>query len=95
MKRRVQRLLAGIREFHALQRELLERRLLINRPWEERYLHWSFDGTHWHLHGQLPPPANGRRCSTTRRGWCPANPGQPLGRVDTPAADQNSARPRP
>jgi hypothetical protein len=83
MKRRLARIAAGFREFHALQRELLERQHLANRPWEEQYLHWSYDGTQWHLHGHLPPPSK-RRCSTTRGGWCPGNLRQPLGRVDQP-----------
>jgi hypothetical protein len=46
--------------------------MLLNRPWEEEYLHWSFDGAGWHLHGQLSPPDNVRRYSVTSTGWCPA-----------------------
>jgi hypothetical protein len=83
MKARLARIAGWLREFHAAQQELLERRLLINRPWEEKYLHWSYDGTEWQLHGHLPPPTK-RRCSTTRGGWCPANANQPSGRLRNP-----------
>lgn len=52
--------------------ELSERRALLDRPWEEDLLHWSFDGQGWELHGRLaPPPGGRRRVSVTRRGWCP------------------------
>lgn len=56
--------------FNATQVELHERWLLRNRPWEEEYLHWSWDGEQWQLHGQLPPPP-GRQRSLTTTGWCP------------------------
>jgi hypothetical protein len=68
---RWQRLLDRFREFNATQIEFRERQLLRNRPWEEQFLHWNFDGHSWQLHGQLTPPP-GRPRSTTSRGWCPA-----------------------
>ena len=37
----------------------------------EQFLHWAFDGQEWQLHGRLAPPADGRRRSVTRNGWCP------------------------
>ena len=49
--------------------ELDERRALLDAPWQEDVLHWSFDGERWHLHGHLLP--TGRARSVTRRGWCP------------------------
>jgi len=54
--------------FLAGQLELQERLALINRPWEEEFLHWGPGGA---LHGHLTPPADGRRRSVTRSGWCP------------------------
>jgi hypothetical protein len=67
---RFHRLLARLRHFNATQIELHERLLLLNRPWEEHFLHWSWNGYDWQLHGHLPPPS-GRRRSTTSTGWCP------------------------
>jgi hypothetical protein len=58
----------GVREFLAVQVELRERAALLDRPWEEEFLHWADEGRE--LHGRLvPPPGRGR--STTRTGWCP------------------------
>jgi len=63
-------LLARLREFNAVQVELHERLLLLNRPWEEELMHWAYDGHAWKLHGhQLPPPGRGH--SVTASGWCP------------------------
>ena len=46
--------------------ELEQRRALLDRPWEEEFLHWAGG----ELHGwRVPPP--GRQRSTTRSGWCP------------------------
>lgn len=50
--------------------EFHERKGLLQRPWEEELLHWSFNGQRWELHGHLPPP-RGRRRSSTSSGWCP------------------------
>lgn len=61
-------------DFWVGYRELAERRALLQRPWEEELLHWSWDGENWQLHGHLEPPA-GRRRSTTSSGWCPASRG--------------------
>lgn len=63
---------ARLREFHEVHVELVERQQLLNRPWEEDFLHWVTDGEHWYLHGHLVPPAGHRRHSVTRSGWCPA-----------------------
>jgi len=68
----LRRLGAALREFDAEVTELTERQRLCNRPWEEEFLHWAYDGHEWHLHGRLTPPADGRRHSVTRTGWCPA-----------------------
>lgn len=59
---------SSIRLPRALRRALRERRALADRPWEEDLLHWARDGS---LHGSVPPPADGRRRSTTSDGWCP------------------------
>lgn len=67
----IRRLARALRAFGAEQRELHERLLLLNRPWEEQLLHWSFDGGSWRLHGAVPPPDGARRYSVTSAGWCP------------------------
>lgn len=56
-----------LRQFNADQLELWERLLLLNRPWEEDWLHWGLDGT---LHGRFPPPRGRGRYSVTSSGWC-------------------------
>jgi hypothetical protein len=61
------RLWRGFRAFLAVQVELHERAALLDRPWEEEFLHWA-DGRE--LHGRLLPPPGLRR-STARSGWCP------------------------
>ena len=63
--------LAWVRRHAAVQVALHERRALLERPWEEDLLHWHQDGDRWELHGRHAPPADGRRRSTTRDGWCP------------------------
>ena len=68
---RLRRLGVALREFDAEVTELHERQRLLNRPWEEEFLHWAYDGRQWHLHGHVAPPADGRRRSVTRGGWCP------------------------
>lgn len=65
-----QRIWRAVRKFNAEQIELHERLLLINRPWEEEYLHWAYDGRQWQLHGYRVPP-DGRPRSVTSTGWCP------------------------
>jgi hypothetical protein len=62
---------AKLRDLHAWQTEIAQRLDLLNRPWEEDMLHWSWDGQRWELHGQRLPPSDGRRRSTTKQGWCP------------------------
>ena len=52
-------------------REMDERRALLDRPWEEDFLHWARDERGWHLHGHLTPPPRRRIKSVTSRGWCP------------------------
>ncbi|HET6504446.1 MAG TPA: hypothetical protein VFG87_27160 [Amycolatopsis sp.] len=64
--RGLRRLLGLLRDFHDQQVELAERRRLLNRPWEEEFLHWGPDGS---LHGHLAPPGR-RRFGTTSSGWC-------------------------
>lgn len=70
----------ALRRFWSEQVEIQERMVLLNRPWEETYLHWA-DGE---LHGSVAPPADGRRRSVTGRGWCPG--GQLAARAAGPAA---------
>ena len=60
-----------LREAHAAQVRLQERMALRRQPWLEEFLHWSFDGEDWHLHGHLLPPGDGRLQSVTSDGWCP------------------------
>ena len=52
-------------------RELEERRDLLNRPWEEEFLHWAYDGQQWRLHGHRMPVPGKRGRSITSTGWCP------------------------
>jgi hypothetical protein len=70
-------ILARLREFHATQTELAERRQLLNRPWEEDFFHWVSDGEDWQLHGHFAPPDDGRCHSVTRDGWCLAHLSHP------------------
>jgi len=72
LSERLRRLGSSLREFDADVTELHERRRLCDRPWEEEFLHWAYDGREWQLHGHLAPPDDGRRRSVTRNGWCPA-----------------------
>ncbi len=65
------RLLESARRHLAEQAEIQERLALLDRPWEETFLHWSGDPTDPRLHGQITPPRDGRRRSVTRSGWCP------------------------
>ena len=55
--------------------ELDERTALRDRPWEEQFLHWAWDGRALVLHGEMLPPR--RRMSTTRGGWCRQAAGRP------------------
>jgi hypothetical protein len=65
-------LVAKLRDLHARQTEIAQRLDLLNRPWEEDMLHWSWNGERWELHGRRSPPPDGRRRSMTDQGWCPA-----------------------
>lgn len=67
---RLRRIGAFLREFDAEVTELHERQRLYNRPWEEEFLHWAYDGQTWQLHGHLTPPDDGRQRSVTKNGWC-------------------------
>jgi hypothetical protein len=67
----ISRGIAWVRRRVAVQEALHERRQLLDRPWEEDFLHWHRDGDTWQLHGEHAPPADGRRRSTTSDGWCP------------------------
>ncbi len=66
--RRVAKWLHG---FSADLRELEERRVLLDRPWEEDFLHWARDEQGWQLHGHFVPPPLRRASSVTSQGWCP------------------------
>jgi hypothetical protein len=59
-----------LREANAAQVRLHERMALRRQPWLEEFLHWSFDGQEWRLHGHLLPPGDGRLQSVTSDGWC-------------------------
>ena len=48
---RLARMLARLRQAQAAQVELQERVLLLNQPWLEDLLHWSYDGEQWQLRG--------------------------------------------
>ena len=69
----------SLRTFYTEYKRLYERRELLNRPWEEEFLHFAFDGR---LHGHLPPPDDGRRHSVTSDGWCPGWARQSAHRAD-------------
>lgn len=56
----------AVREFWAVQVELHERLVVLNRPWEQELLHWSGE----ELHGCVAPPPDRRRRSVTAGGWC-------------------------
>ena len=68
---RLRRLIDRLRQVLADVRELEERRALLDRPWEEDFLHWAGGEQGWQLHGQCIPPARRRTSSVTSRGWCP------------------------
>lgn len=73
-----------LRQFWTEQNEIQERLLLTNRPWEEEFTHWAHDGQHWHLHGHLAPPDDGRRHSVTSTRWCPRLRHQPSPHEESP-----------
>ena len=50
--------------------ELEQRRLLLNSPWEEDFLHWALSDDGPRLHGHLVPQSRRSR-SVTSSGWCP------------------------
>lgn len=64
----VKRMLQALREFYAAYARIHERQSLLNRPWEEDFLHFARDGS---VHGHLLSPSDGRRRSVTSDGWCP------------------------
>ncbi|MEJ2867161.1 hypothetical protein WCD74_05250 [Actinomycetospora sp. OC33-EN08] len=66
----------ALTRFWAEQQELSERRHLLDRPWEERFLHWAWEDGGYVLHGELLPSSR-RRMSTTRGGWCRRAAGRP------------------
>jgi hypothetical protein len=67
----------ALSRFWAEQKEMSERVSLMERPWEEQYLHWALEGGRYVLHGDLVPSAR-RRMSTTHGGWCQGAAGRPL-----------------
>ena len=71
-RRRLGRVFTPLCGFTVPEVEQAERQRLLDRPWEEEFLHWAHDGWRWRLHGHLPPPADGRRLGTTATGWCRA-----------------------
>jgi hypothetical protein len=67
----LRRLLERLHGFSADLRELEERRVLLDRPWEEDFLHWARDEQGWRLHGHFVAPPRRRSSSVTSQGWCP------------------------
>jgi len=67
----LRRLFKRLQRFTANLRELEERRALLDRPWEEDFLHWACDDHGWQLHGHFVPPPRRRASSVTSQGWCP------------------------
>ncbi len=67
----LRRLGKRLHQFSVDQRELEERRMLLDRPWEEDFLHWARDEHGWHLHGRFVSPPRRRASSVTSQGWCP------------------------
>jgi hypothetical protein len=67
----LRRLAKRLHRFSSDLRELGERRVLLDRPWEEDFLHWARDGQGCQLHGHLVPSPQRRASSVTSRGWCP------------------------
>ncbi|GAA4848790.1 hypothetical protein GCM10023201_46020 [Actinomycetospora corticicola] len=67
---------SGLARFWAEQKEMSERLSLLERPWEEQYLHWAFEDGEIVLHGEFMPSRK-RRMSTTRGGWCRRAAGRP------------------
>lgn len=68
---RTRQLMVRLREFAEIQTELHERMLLLEQPWREELVHWSYDGHQWRLHGDTVPSACEHLTSLTRSGWCP------------------------
>ncbi len=62
--------LARVSQASASISEAEQRRILLNRPWEEEFLHWALDGDGPHLHGRFVPLSRRSR-SVTSSGWCP------------------------
>jgi hypothetical protein len=62
------RTLQALRQFYSGYARIHERTSLLNRPWEEEFLHFAQDGS---LHGHIAPPAGSRQRSVTSDGWCP------------------------
>lgn len=62
----------GLQDFWSGYSRIHERRSLLDRPWEEEFLHFAPDGS---LHGHLAPRADARprvsSPSVTSDGWCP------------------------
>ena len=64
----LERMWRALRKSFAGYQVIHEQQQLLNRPWEEDFLHFACDGQ---LHGHLLPPRDGRRRSVTSDGWCP------------------------
>ena len=70
MAETLRRIGAFLRERWEIHAELHERFALMQRPWEEDFLHWAQDADGPHLHGHLVSGSD-RRTGVTRSGWCP------------------------
>ena len=64
LRDRLHRLGTALREFDAEVTELHERQRLCNRPWEEEFLHWAYDG---HAVAPPRPPDAARRRTAPQR----------------------------
>ncbi|MDT7709420.1 MAG: hypothetical protein QOG20_5027 [Pseudonocardiales bacterium] len=66
----LRQILAKVSQASAAITEVEQRRLLLNRPSEEEFLHWALDEDGPHLHGRFVPQSRRSR-SVTSSGWCP------------------------
>lgn len=83
MRARLRAAAGALRRFWSEQSELQQRMALLDRPWEEEFLHWVGEGDSRRLHGHLPPPNGRRRLSVTSGGWCTGLRRDRLGAIET------------
>ncbi|SDQ14180.1 hypothetical protein SAMN04489718_0437 [Actinopolyspora saharensis] len=65
--------------------------MILLSPWEEEFLHWSYEDNQWRLHGHYLPAEH--RCrSVTHEGWCPAAYRRPRGQSSDDAGNEETNR---